>query len=55
VVPEPAAELRNVYSTVGLGYAKKRNQALRVLVWVNFAVRCRSGLGNYAENALSFA
>jgi hypothetical protein len=28
--------------------------ALRVLVWVNFALGCRSDPGKHAENALSF-
>jgi hypothetical protein len=38
VVPEPAAELRNVYSTVGLGYAKKRNQIERTVNRLDYAL-----------------
>jgi WD40 repeat protein len=36
-------------------YGDETKGALRVLVWVNFTLRHRSDLGNYAENALSFA
>ena|ERR1022692_4177196 len=38
VVPAPAADLRSVYSSAGLGYAKKRNQIERTVNRLDYAL-----------------